>query len=366
MKVGFLVNPIAGMGGAVGLKGTDGKEILKKALSLGAEPVAPKRAQESLSNLSIDISFLTCSGRMGEESLRDAGIEDFQVVYEAASETSAEDTRKASSVFLERRVDLVLFCGGDGTAKDVFDVIGDEIPMLGIPAGVKMHSAVFAVSPSKVQSILDRFSRSEISTREAEVMDVDEEKLRVGTWDVKLYGYAKTPYERRLVQTRKFLYLGEEESESKKAIAKYVAELLKPDVVYFLGPGTTTKAVADELGLPKTLLGIDALLNGEVIGQDLNEKGIMDILTSHPKGGIIISPIGAQGFVFGRGNQPFSPSVIRKVGPEKVMILATPYKLGETEFLRVDTGDPELDKEFTGYKRIISGYHSFTVKKVEA
>ncbi len=361
-KIGLVVNPIAGMGGKVGLKGTDNPEILEKAREKGAEPVAPERAQEALEKLkssSVSPRVLTCSDEMGEEESKNIGI-NYEVVFEIDSgNTTSEDTRKAVEKFKEEGVEIILFAGGDGTAHDVLQVVDQDIPILGIPTGVKMHSAVFANTPKIGGKLLARFLRGgEVSLRDAEVVDVDEEAFRENELSTDLKGYALTPYDPKWVQAAKSPSLTSgSEAEDKKSIAEWVVHKMEEDRLYILGPGTTTRAVAEELGLDDTtLLGVDLIKNGRLVGKDVSENEILHFLSDEIESSIIVSPIGRQGFVFGRGNQQISPEVIRKVGIENVLVIATPNKLANTPQLKVDTGDPDLDDEFRGYGRVILGY----------
>lgn len=372
-QVGFLVNPIAGMGGRVGLKGTDGREILEKARELGAKPVSQERALETMKQIfqrKGEITWLTCSSDMGENVLREAGFkenEDFQVIYESPSITSANDTKNTCRKFKEMDVDLILFCGGDGTARDIFSVIGQDIPMIGVPAGVKMFSAVFAVNPESAAEVVLGFLRNEYSLKEAEIMDIDEKAYRAGSLDAQLFGYAQTPFEESLVQSSKSVYGGVDEEAAKEDIARYVVELMEEnkDTLFIMGAGSTVEAIGKELGVKKTLLGVDVVKNGQLIAEDVNEKQLIGLLEKEEKAWIIIGIIGSQGFVFGRGNQQISPAVIKKVGIEGIKIVATPHKMSQTPVLRVDTGDPEVDNMLSCFHRVIIGYHEMRMAKIQ-
>jgi predicted polyphosphate/ATP-dependent NAD kinase len=363
-KVGFLINPVAGMGGAVGLKGTDG--LAEEARRRGARPVAPHRAETALKDLlGLDALFFTASGEMGESSLRRCGLE-YQVVSQASKDSSAEDTKKACRSFLEKGADLVVFCGGDGTARDVSSVIGSKIPIIGIPAGVKMQSGVFAISPRAAGELIRGYLNGNLKTRETEIVDVDEEKYRSGTLDTKIYGIAKTPYQPVLVQERKQIYSASDEDDFKLEIAIFASEFMRDGSAYILGAGTTTAKIAEVLGVEKTLLGVDVVKDGHIICNDASERDLLRILEEEGKAKIIVSPIGAQGFVLGRGSQQISPKVLRKAGPENLIIVATPHKLKETPRLLVDTGDFDLDETISGRRQVICGYRMAQLKEIAA
>lgn len=362
-RLGLIVNPIAGMGGRVGLKGTDGEEILAKALELGARPVAPARAVEflrELARLGAGFRLLTYPGSMGEKEAGEAGLVP-EVVGRISERTTAEDTRRAAAELVEDGVELLLFVGGDGTARDVQAAVEERVPVLGIPAGVKNYSAVFASTPRAAAELVIKFLRGEVPLRRAEVMDVDEEAYRSGRLYARLYGHLLIPYEPVLVPGAKQAS-GEEEQDQQEAIAKYVAELVEPGVTYILGPGSTLEAVARALGVKKTLRGVDVFRDGRMVLADANEAQLLREAEAG-KCVILVSPLGGQGFILGRGSQQISPEVIRRVGKGNVWVLATPQKLSDTQ-LRVDTGDPELDEEFRGYLKVITGYREFRVCRV--
>ena len=355
--IAFLINPIAGMGGAVGLKGTDGEEVLCEAIKRGAEPVARARALEALSLLEgHGLELLTCGGEMGENALREAAIEEYGVVHTPGRETSAEDTREACRRFLKEGVALLLFCGGDGTARDVLDVVGDKVPMLGIPAGVKMHSGVFAVGTEAASKLVFDFLQGRAEVVDAEVLDTDEEEYRKGRLDVKLFGYAKTPSEPTLVQGSKMVFYSQSEEQAKDAIASFASEFMWDDSLYIMGAGSTLAKVAEVVGVEKSILGVDIVKNRKLVAKDVGEREVLAALEGEEKAKIMVSPIGAQGFVFGRGNQQISARVIEEVGKGNVIILATPHKLEKTPVLFVDTGDKKLDAALSGKMQVITGY----------
>jgi predicted polyphosphate/ATP-dependent NAD kinase len=361
-RIGFLINPVAGMGGAVGLKGTDGN--VEKARHLGASPQAGNRAHIPLALLAkmTGTSFLTCSGQMGEDALVRAGVHDFEVVYHCHGESNASDTRKAAEVFKNAGVDLVLFCGGDGTARDLFDAVGRDLPILGIPAGVKMYSAVFAIDPATAAELVTGYDAQ--SMRDSEIMDVDEEAYRTGELKTRLYGIARTPVLPGKVQLSKHVYEEGDEERAKGEIARFIHEIMIPDVLYVIGAGTTTEAIARNIGVNKTLLGVDAIKNGNLVALDLNEKNLWDLLLSGVEAKIILSPIGAQGFILGRGNQQISARIVRRVGLGNIIVVASPNKLRETPLLYVDSGESDLDAEFGDTILVVSGYRMAQRKRI--
>jgi len=298
---------------------------------------------------------------MGEESLARAGIDDYEVVYAVPKErTDATDTIAACRIFAGSGVDLVLFCGGDGTARDIYSVLGDRIPILGIPAGVKMYSSVFAITPEAAATILQGGieERREIHVRDAEVVDVDEESYRRGELATRLFGIARSPYRPGLLQMTKQVYEDPDEERAKGEIARFLREVIggTPDILYIIGPGMTTAAIAGELGIPKTLLGFDAVKAGALVASDLDERSICTLLADNPRARLVVSIIGAQGAILGRGTQQVTPRVIRALGKENIIVVATPHKISETPHLFIDTGDAELDGEFGGSVQVVTGY----------
>jgi predicted polyphosphate/ATP-dependent NAD kinase len=281
-------------------------------------------------------------------------------------ETSSIDTQTVAKAILDAGVDLLVFCGGDGTTRDIQRVIDLKVPVLGVPTGVKMHSAIFAVNPQAAARVAMQFLWSGLPIREAEVMDVNENEFRKGRLSAELYGYMLSPFEPHLIQGNKMASpMTENELENQAAIAVYVIEEMQPDVLYILAPGTTTRTVADLLDQKKTLLGVDLLKNKKIVASDVNEQQILQCLqgnTSH----IIVTPIGGQGFIFGRGNQQISSRVIRQVGLENVTVIATKSKLDHLNSLRVDTSDTELDTEFKKRRvQVITDYKTVKEMPVE-
>jgi len=343
VRIGFLINPIAGMGGRVGLKGTDG--VLEEAIRRGAEPVSERRASEFTASLrDVDVEFLTCSAPMGENVL---GGMKYTVVYRPGSTTTSEDTRNACKTFLEHRAELIVFVGGDGTARDVASAVGHEVPILGVPSGVKMHSGVFALNPERAAEVVREFAEGVLSVGTAEVMDLDEGLYRTGVWKVRMYHTALTPSAPAYVQSGKFM-VQVDETEVRRGIGYYLEELMleNPGTLFIVCGGSTLRDAMAAVGLEKTLLGVDLYARARVLELDVYEKQILEYLDRYEDARIVVSPIGSQGFIFGRGNLQVTPEIIRRVGIDGIIVVCTPAKLLETPVLRVDTGDPELDREF--------------------
>jgi predicted polyphosphate/ATP-dependent NAD kinase len=366
VKIGLIVNPVAGMGGSVGLKGTDGADLYQEALKRGAEPVTPRITREFLIHIAhIDkLEFMAAPGLMGEAFLAHLQV-DYHVIGSITDQTSPEDTRQIVREMVENGAELVIFVGGDGTARDVCDVVGTRIPVVAVPAGVKMFSAAFATNPRTAAELVDAFVEG-AETTEEEVLDIDEEDYRNNRLSSHLYGYLRVPRVQALLQPGKIASSQESSPElARQEIAAYIIEKMEPGTLYFLGPGTTVRAITDALELPKTLLGVDAVYNGERVGEDLNEKSILSLMGQYPHRKIIVSPLGGNGFIFGRGNKQFTPMVIRKVGRENIQVISTEKKLRDLECLRVDTGDFELDKLLSGYMKVIVDYMRMKVIKVK-
>ncbi len=366
--IGLIVNPVAGMGGAVGLKGTDGKEIVDRARFLGAKPVAPIRAQAFLSGLkhvAQDVRLVVGAGSMGENEAKASGFI-HEVLGESKKETDAEDTMAISKEMVDAGVALLVFCGGDGTARDVQKAVGLSLPVMGVPTGVKMHSAVFAVTPQAAVRVVTRFLYETLPLREAEVMDVDEKAFRKGSVSAELYGYVLVPYEPHLIQVNKIASpMTESELRNHAAIGVYILETMKPDTVYIIGPGSTTRNIVALLDAKKTLLGVDLFYNRRIIAIDVNEKQILERIAGKTAK-IIVTPIGGQGFIFGRGNQQISPEVIRRVGLDNIIVVATEGKLRTLSSLKVDTGNPILNAAFREHKvKVIADYKTEYLMRVD-
>jgi predicted polyphosphate/ATP-dependent NAD kinase len=366
--VGFIVNPLAGIGGRLGFKGSDGAYAIR-ALAMGAPLVSPGRARSFLEALPVGVRIVTPPGLMGFDHVRGTRHEPYTTVINCDSPrvwpTTAFDTRRCSKAMVDHGVRLLVFVGGDGTARDVLDSVDERIPALGVPAGVKVYSSVFAVNPRAAALVAVRFLEGRAGVARREVLDVDEDEFRGGRLRVKLYGYLLVPVDELIVEGGKTAFTAGEDEEL-EAIAGYVVEIMEPDTLYILGPGRTVEWIARKLGVEKTPLGVDAVYNGRLVGRDLDERGLLELLERYPKAKIVVSPIGGQGFILGRGNQQISPQVIGRVGPRNIIVVATRSKLQTFKTLKVDTGDEELDRELSGYIRVIVGYNREVVKPVEA
>lgn len=368
-KVGLIINPIAGMGGKVGLKGTDGNKILAQAKQLGALPESQNRAFITIQKLLLihdKIELITYPEEMGGIVSKKCGFQPKIIGSISKGETTAADTKRAAKDLLGLKIDLLLFAGGDGTARDIYNVVGDKIVVLGIPTGVKIHSAVFARSPAHAGELaISMLQNRTERVREAEVMDIDEDSFRKGIVDAKLYGYLKIPYEREHVQSLKS---GSPETESfaHQSIAEEIVENMENDFFYIIGPGTTTRAVMEKLKLPNTLLGIDLIFNRELIANDLNETQIVSFIQGK-KVKLIVTPIGGQGYLFGRGNQQLSPNIIKQIGKDNIILIATKNKINSLEGqpIMVDSGDREVDELLSGYISVYTGYRERLIYKVE-
>lgn len=370
MRVGFIINPVAGMGGKVALKGTDGEETLRRAVERGALPVAGQRAEiavQRFADAARDALFLTPSGEMGEALLGKYGLKT-EVVRRTGDKTSPQDTRKAAEAILESGADLLVFAGGDGTARDICSVIGKKIPVTGIPAGVKIHSGVYANKPADAGTLIRQFLLGKIKKfTEAEVMDIDEELFRENIVNARLYGYMLIPDDRRYMQDRK-TGGGARGSYETDSIAAWVAGNMDKGAIYLIGPGSTTARVMERMGLKAALLGVDAVRDGKIVASDMTESEITALLERYERKDryLVITPIGGQGHIFGRGNQQLSPKVLRLLPKENIIVIAAPSKMAQLfgKPLISDTGDAGLDAEYGGYMPVTVGYDKKIMVKV--
>jgi predicted polyphosphate/ATP-dependent NAD kinase len=360
LRIGLIINPLAGIGGAVGLKGSDGDETVAKALALGALPQAGERVAQVfalLNGMSEQADWYTYPGAMGQQVLERAGIACKVVGALSGERTQASDTQQAAHLLKDAQVDLLIFAGGDGTARDVFDVVGTRQLCLGIPAGVKIHSGVYATSLQGAARLLQKLLHHvPVMANLAQIRDIDESALRAGRVQARWYGELLVPTDESTMQQVK-ASAPDTDPVVLLDIAAAIASQLEPDTFYLIGPGTTTQALMAHLGLPNTLLGVDLICNGELIANDINEQQILDRVGNAPCG-IVITPIGGQGHLFGRGNHQLSPAVIRHCRRDRILVLATPGKLAGLNGrpLLVDTPDPELNQALCGVQTVVTGY----------
>ncbi|MGN1267445.1 MAG: ATP-NAD kinase family protein [Dorea sp.] len=362
-KIGFIINPVAGLGGRAGFKGSDLIENQKRALEMGYEKLAPQKAKEFLSqiNTPTDAIFFTAPDEMGAHILDELGFR-YQIVSTASSSadtTSATvsstylDTIQCVQQFITENVDVIIFCGGDGTARDVCKANVAQIPVLGIPAGVKMYSSCFGINPRIAGTLLNHYLLGRSATIELrEVMDIDEEILGIAGNSPKLYGYLPTLNEGAKLQGSKVA--SSTTFQEADILAEYMAENMKSDTLYLIGPGSTTYKIKETLGIDGTLLGVDVVNNRKLIAKDANEQTILSLLSKGTPAKIIVTCIGGSGFVFGRGNQQISAKVIKQVGKENIQLAVTKSKLAGLwqRPMHVDTGDKEVDEYLSGYYRI--------------
>ena len=355
-RLALIVNPIAGMGGAVGLAGTDG-ERAERARELGATAGAGERALSALRALQgIDVVIDTCSGPMGAEIAERAGLHCEVVVEIDRQSTTAADTRRAAATARDRRVDLLLVAGGDGTARDVLEVVGRAVPVLGIPAGVKMHSAIFAATARTAGEVARAFLTSaapEALLRDAEVMDRETDGTGETPPSPKLYGFLRVPKVSFLVPHAKASSILADERALEGAVQRLV-RLTQDEHISVLGPGMTIERVKKAAGCAGSPLAVAAVSGGRCVGQELNETQVLDAIAGKPAR-LIVGVVGGQGFLFGRGNQQLSPRVIRAVGTQNIVVVAAVEKLLalESGALLVDTGDEALDDELAGFMSVI-------------
>jgi len=372
LHIGLLINPLAGLGGSLAKKGSDGEEMRVVAGRLlpaqGSRAVGRAlRALRTLATSGAPVRFSCWAGNMGEAALRQAGFQP-EVLGSASAELSgASDTRLAAQRLYAAGVDILLFAGGDGTARDILDVIGERCPVLGIPAGVKMQSGVFAVSPEAAGELLARLAEGGlVGVKAREVRDIDEEAARRDVVRSRYYGELMVPSEGHYLQHTKVG--GREDPDLAAAdIASWQVEAMVPGHTYLIGPGSTTAAIMAELGLPNTLLGVDVVRDGAVVAADADERRLLEVLDNAPgAASIVVTAIGGQGHLFGRGNQQFSPAVIRAVGLENIIIVAAKSKIAGLEGrpLLVDTNDVALDQALCGLRKICTGYDDHLLYRV--
>jgi predicted polyphosphate/ATP-dependent NAD kinase len=366
-KLGLVINPIAGIGGSVALKGSDGVGIAKQAIALGATAKSNTRASLALEILlpyKENIIIYTASGDMGEHTAKALGF-NTQVVYGLEHRledrlTTELDTEQAVTALITKDIDLLLFAGGDGTARNVCHIVADKFPVLGIPAGCKIHSGVYAITPKAAGRVVELMITNQlVSLTDADVMDIDESLFRQGIVKAKRFGEMQVPSELRYIQAVKSGGVESDELVLQDIAADVIAKM--DDELFIIGSGSTTAFVMEELALENTLLGVDAISEQALIASDLTEPELWQLIQPYAQGKVklLMTLIGGQGHIFGRGNQQLSPRVIRAIGKENIIIIATKAKLNALQArpLIADTGDSELDMVLSGYLAVVTGYN---------
>ncbi|MBA6292001.1 ATP-NAD kinase family protein [Colwellia sp. MB3u-70] len=370
-KLGLVINPIAGIGGSVALKGSDGIGIAEQAIALGATAKSNTRASLALEILlpyKENIIIYTAAGDMGEHTAKALGF-NTQVVYRFEDRlehkledrhTTELDTEQAVSALITKDIDLLLFAGGDGTARNVCHIVEDKFPVLGIPAGCKIHSGVYAITPKAAGRVVELMITNQlVSLTDADVMDIDESLFRQGIVKAKRFGEMQVPSELRYIQAVKSGGVESDELVLQDIAADVIAKM--DDELFIIGSGSTTAFVMEELALDNTLLGVDAISEQALIASDLTEPQLWQLIQPYAQGKVklLITLIGGQGHIFGRGNQQLSPRVIRAIGKENIIIIATKAKLNALAArpLIADTGDSELDRVLSCYLPVITGYN---------
>lgn len=371
-KLGLVINPYSGIGGALALKGSDGKDIRQQALSRGAEKLSGKKmaiALQALLPLTNELEVYTASGEMGESVLADLGL-NYKVIYShQESQTESSDTQLAAVQLLAAQVDLILFAGGDGTARNICEVVGTQCPVVGVPAGCKIHSGVYAITPKAAGKVVAKVIKGElVSLMQAEVKDIDESKFRAGSVIAKHYGEMLVPEELSYIQEVKMG--GKESDELVLAdIAAHVIEIMEdePETLFVMGSGSTVDSIMQDLDLRNTLLGVDLVKNQKLLANDLTASALLDACASGTVK-VLLTLIGGQGHILGRGNQQLSPELIRMVGKQNLLLVATKAKLQGLNGrpLISDSGDTELDDMLVGPIPVITGFHDLALYPIGA
>ena len=374
VRLGLLVNPDAGLGGRLGLKGSDGQA--EYARSKGANDRSGPRVKDTLEHFAnlhreiSDITWFTSEGRMGTDWVpKNIQIGDFITIHQSSDITTVSDTSELVTSLIESNIDLLVYAGGDGTTRDIISVLESlgksEIPVIGIPCGVKMHSGCFASSPKAGAEVLSAWLNGDLLVSSTEVLDLDEEKYRNGEWVVRLYAEAKTPASPRWMQGAKMRVEATGEEEIIEGLADHIRELLVTDNRLIIwGSGGTLRTISNMIGFQGTVLGIDASIGSQQVGTDLNEKQLLNLLSTHTgEVTLLLSPMGGQGFLIGRGNLQLSPDVLRKIDIVNILGVVTPAKLLSVRRLRIETGDVYLDQKFAEkkYLKVLQGYRTTRV-----
>jgi predicted polyphosphate/ATP-dependent NAD kinase len=392
MRIGLVVNPDAGLGGRLGYKGSDG--LAETARAAGAVDCSGPRVAAAMLRLaelveqrplSEALTIIAWAGRMGEtwlgqtlsQSTTAEPAWEVELVGEIGESTSAEDTAAAVKKLVKCDLDLLVYGGGDGTTRDIVAALAEaeagELPIVGIPGGVKMHSGCFATTPRAGAEVIRAFLDGDLLPGRTEVMDLDEEVYRQGEWRVRMYGEAMTPSSPRWMQGAKEQVMAADESETIAALAEHINTLIEanPELMVIWGSGGTLREIARLCGYETTLLGIDISCAEwpASLEADLNEAQLLEIIGRHEgEKLLLLSPMGGQGFLIGRGNLQLSPEVLRVVGLDNILGVVTPAKLLALEKIRIDTGDPDLDNEFQQrkYVKLLQGFRTTRIMRIES
>jgi predicted polyphosphate/ATP-dependent NAD kinase len=322
---------------------------------------------------SSELEWITSRGRMGTVWIpEEMKIGSISEVHESSGETSASDTEDAVETLIENGIDLLVYSGGDGTTRDIVATLGkmnsSELPVIGVPSGVKMHSGCFASSPKAAAEVLSAWLHGDLLVSTTEVLDLDEDLYRKGSWVVRLYAEAYSPNSPRWMQGSKELIQTDSEEDIIIGLSDHIGESLVSDERLIIwGSGGTLREIGANIGFELTTLGIDATIGNEQVGTDLDESGILEILNSHggPKT-LLLSPMGGQGFLIGRGNLQLSPTVLDSIEIDNILGVVTPAKLLTVRSLRIETGDESLDQEFASmrYMKVLQGYRTTRILPV--
>jgi predicted polyphosphate/ATP-dependent NAD kinase len=370
-KLGLIINPYAGIGGSVALKGSDGDEIRTQALALGAEARALSRVERCLAMLqefTSDIHIYCFAGDMGETSAKVCGFDCTLVGHAQSNPSNAQDTLAATKALIKESVDIILFVGGDGTARNIADALqqagAEQQVVLGVPSGVKMHSGVYAITPEAAGEILLCLLKKQlVNVQACDVRDIDEAAFREGKVKARMYGSMYAPLLPQFLQQVKNSGAAQDELV-KLDIANYLIDNLLDATLYIVGPGSTTKIFLEQLDVEGSLLGVDVILNRELIAADVSAQQLRNLIANHDGDvQLIITAIGGQGHIIGRGNQQLSPDILRAIPRQNIHIIATKEKILSLQNrpLLVDSNDPDLDKSFSGYQSVLVGYDEFVL-----
>ena len=381
-RIGVLVNPDAGLGGRLGFKGSDGRA--DEARSSGAKDRAGPRMMEAITHIfnliqskkCLEFDLFVCGGKMGSDWIKEIPFPNLKVIGDWQGKTSAKDTTLAVELLLEEDVDLIMYAGGDGTTRDIIETLESleslELPLIGVPSGVKMYSGCFAEDTLAAAEVLAAWINGDLGFSTTEVLDMDEESYRLGDWKIDMFGQAITPASPLWIQGSKHQVQAVGEDEVLESLSEHILEIYveNENCLIIWGAGGSLNKIANLCNLDTTLLGIDISKGNKLIGTDLSEKELILILDNYSENEIVLllSPMGGQGFLIGRGNLQLSPDVLRKIGIDNIMGVATPAKLLSISRIRIDTGDTSLDKEIRGkkYVKIIQGYRTIKIVKIES